>query len=264
MNILAIADVVGKPGRRILSRELSRLQQQEDIAFVLVNGENAAAGRGITKDIKDNFLNWGVDVITMGNHVWDNRDILTFIQDEPRIIRPANYPPGTPGQGYHIYTAGFGTRIAVINMSGRVFMPPIDCPFQKADEVLQEIGDAADIIIVDFHAEASSEKLALAYYLDGRVHAVLGTHTHVQTADERILPGGTAYITDMGMTGPIDSVIGMEKESVLKRFITGMPSRFEVAGGPARLEGIILNCDDEHYRVNSIRRFSIMEEGVQE
>lgn len=259
MNILAVADIVGKPGRRILERELSCLQREEDIGFTIVNGENAAAGRGINREIKDNILNLGVDVITMGNHVWDNKDIMGFVDDEPRLIRPANYPPGCPGQGYHIYTAGFNQRVAVINLSGRVFMPPLDCPFQRVDEILKEIGTSADIILIDFHAEASSEKTAFAAYVDGRVSAVFGTHTHVQTSDERILPGGTAYITDLGMTGPIDSIIGMEKEGVLKRFTTGMPARFEVAGGPARMEGMILSLDDEDFRVRSIRRFSLKE-----
>lgn len=264
VNILAVADVVGKPGRRILAKKLSDLQREEDISFVVVNGENAAAGRGITREIKDKFLNWGVDVITMGNHVWDNKDVFNVVDDEPRLIRPANYPPHCPGQGFHIYTAGFNKRIAVVNLSGRVFMSPLDCPFRKADEILEEIGDAADIILVDFHAEASSEKIAFAHYVDGRVSAVFGTHTHVQTADECILPGGTAYITDLGMTGPINSVIGMDQEAVLKRFVTGLPARFEVAGGPARMEGIILSVDDERDKVRSIRRFSLREENSAE
>ncbi|MDO4539636.1 MAG: TIGR00282 family metallophosphoesterase [Syntrophomonadaceae bacterium] len=260
MNILAVADIVGKPGRRILERELSRLQREENIGFIVANGENAAAGRGINREIKENLLNLGVDVITMGNHVWDNKDIFSIIDDEPRLIRPANYPAGCPGQGYHIYRAGFNKRIAVINMSGRVFMPPLDCPFQKIDEILVEIGDKADIILIDFHAEASSEKTAFANYVDGRVSAVFGTHTHVQTSDERILPGGTAYITDLGMSGPIDSIIGMDKEAVLKRFVTGLPSRFEVAGGPARMEGVIITLDDESDKAISIRRFSLQEQ----
>jgi len=195
LNILVIGDIVGRPGRNVLGSLLPEIQRKYDIAFTIANAENAAGGRGLTRSVMNEILAAGIDVITMGNHVWDNKEILTFIDDEFRLIRPANYPGPCPGQGYHLYKGGFNKNIAVVNLSGRVFLPPLDCPFQIMDEIMDELKDAADIIMVDFHAEATSEKLALAYYLDGRVQAVLGTHTHIQTADERIrAPGGTARI----------------------------------------------------------------------
>jgi metallophosphoesterase (TIGR00282 family) len=193
----------------------------------------------------------------MGNHVWDNKDIFNFIDDEFRLLRPANYPSPCPGQGYHIYKAGFSKNIAVINLSGRVFISNLDCPFRLMDSILSEIEGDADIIIVDFHGEATSEKLAFAYYVDGRVTAVLGTHTHIQTSDERILPRGTAYITDLGMTGPSDSVLGMDKEIVIEKFLSGRPARFEVASGSSQLQGIILRLDELSDKVLEIKRVSI-------
>jgi metallophosphoesterase (TIGR00282 family) len=210
LNILVIGDIVGRPGRRALKQGLAKIQKEEDISFTIANAENAAGGRGLTRAVMDEILGAGIDVLTMGNHVWDNKDIFNFIDDEFRLLRPANYPSPCPGQGYHIYKAGFSKNIAVINLSGRVFISNLDCPFRLMDSILSEIEGDADIIIVDFHGEATSEKLAFAYYVDGRVTAVLGTHTHIQTSDERILPRGTAYITDLGMTGPSDSVLGMD------------------------------------------------------
>ncbi len=256
MNILVIGDIVGRPGRRAVKNLLPVLRQEFEIDFVIANAENASGGRGLTGDVMHELLFTGIDVLTMGNHVWDNKDIFRIIDDEPRLIRPLNYPGPCPGQGYHIYKAGFSTRIAVINASGRVFLPPLDCPFVAVNEVLTEIEGKADIIIVDFHAEATSEKVAFGHYFDGRVQAVLGTHTHIQTSDERILPGGTAYITDLGMTGPYESVLGMKKELVLEKFLTGRPVRLEVASGKAQLEGVLLTVDEDSYQVSKITRIS--------
>ncbi len=256
MNILVVGDIVGKPGRAIIKTLLAKIQRENDISFTIANAENAANGRGLTKDIKDELLSLGIDVLTMGNHVWDNKSIFNFIDDEPRLIRPINYPGECPGQGWHIYQAGFSKRIAVINASGRIYLPALDCPFLTVDEAVKELENQVDYIIVDFHAEATSEKLAFAHYLDGRVSAVLGTHTHVQTADERIFPGGTAYITDLGMTGPVDSILGMEKQPIIDKFLNARPARFEVAGGPAQMQGVILKFDEESNLAVQIDRFS--------
>lgn len=257
MNILFLGDIVGKPGRQIVKESLSRLQHDENISFTIANAENAAGGKGLTKAVKDELLSAGIDVLTMGNHVWDNKDIYNFIDDEPRLIRPANYPGPCPGQGYYIYTAGINEKIAVVNLCGRVFLPPLDCPFQSAAEILKSLKDKTDYIIIDFHAEATSEKAALAYYLDGQVSAVLGTHTHVQTADETILPGGTAYITDLGMTGPKNSILGMESSLIIEKFIHQRPVRFEVAKGPAQLQGVVLQLDETSGKAKAIKRISI-------
>lgn len=256
MNVLLIGDIVGKPGRSAIREMMPKIVNEKKIDFVIANAENAAGGRGLTRDVKDELIHAGIDVLTMGNHVWDNKDILNFIEDEHRLIRPANYPGSCPGQGYHIYSAGFNMRIAVVNLSGRVFLPALDCPFQTMDRVLEDLKNDADYIIVDFHAEATSEKLALAYYLDGKVTAVVGTHTHIQTSDEQILPGGTAYITDLGMTGPVHSVLGMQKDLVIEKFLTGRPVRFEVAKGIPQIQGIILYLDEEKRCVKDIERYS--------
>ena len=261
MNIMVIGDIVGKPGRTIIKSLLPRLQKEHNISFTIANAENAAGGRGITREVKDELLGAGIDVLTMGNHVWDNRSIFTFIEDEPRLIRPANYPGDCPGQGYHMYSAGFNKKIAVINASGRIYLPPMDCPFQTVNYILEELDHSADYIIVDFHAEATSEKQAFGYYFDGRVTAVLGTHTHIQTADERLLPEGTAYISDIGMTGPINSIIGMEKEPIIEKFLNARPTRFEVAAGPAQLQGVILSLDESSNRAISIQRYSYTSDG---
>jgi len=256
LNILVIGDIVGKPGRAIIKAMLSKLQRENEISFTIANAENAAGGRGLTKEVKDELLSAGIDVLTMGNHVWDNKNIFSFIDDEPRLIRPANYPGDCPGQGYHVYNAGFNKKIAVINASGRIFLPPMDCPFQIVNDILESLRDTVDYTIVDFHAEATSEKLAFGYYFDGKVTAVLGTHTHIQTSDERIMPEGTAYITDLGMTGPVHSILGMEKDPIIQKFLNGRPARFEVAAGPAQIQGVILNVDEEHNKVLEIKRFS--------
>jgi metallophosphoesterase (TIGR00282 family) len=257
LNILVIGDIFGKPGRKIIKRMLSRIQSENDIMFTIANAENAAGGKGLSREVMNELLGAGIDALTMGNHTWDNKEIYQFIDDEFRIVRPINYPGECPGQGYHIYQAGFNKKIAVINASGRVFLPAIDCPFQRIDETINEIKDSVDYIIVDFHAEATSEKVAMGRFLDGRVTAVLGTHTHIQTADERILPGGTGYITDLGMTGPYDSILGVDKDIIIRKFLTGRPARFEVASGPSQMEGVILNVDDDNNKVRDIKRFCI-------
>ncbi|MEA4849526.1 MAG: TIGR00282 family metallophosphoesterase [Clostridiaceae bacterium] len=254
MNILFIGDVVGRPGRNYLSKNLSRLIEENDIDLTILNGENSAGGVGITRSTYEELLNMGVDLITLGNHSWAKKEVFEFIEAADRLIRPANYPEGTPGNGFRVIEKA-GRRIAVVNLCGRVFMDCIDCPFRSIDSILQELTDKADIIIVDFHAEATSEKLSMGWYLDGRVQAVLGTHTHVQTSDERILPGGTAYITDTGMTGPRDSILGVEKEAVIKKFITGMPARFEVAGGETVLGAVCIRLDDNN-TVTGINRIT--------
>lgn len=254
MKILMIGDIVGRPGRKATSTLLPQITREHEIDFVVANGENAAGGRGINREIAEEFLRQGIEVITMGNHVWDNRDIFGFIDREPRLLRPANYPEDCPGRGYNIFRGPAGRRIAVINVSGRVFLANLECPFRTVDYILRQIENQADIILVDFHAEATSEKQALGWYLDGRVTAVLGTHTHVQTADETILPGGTAYITDVGMTGPGHSILGVKTKQVIERFLTQRPGPFEIAGGPIQLDAVVLDIDDSTMRPISINR----------
>lgn len=249
-----IGDIVGKPGRNAILDNLSSLTRELSIDFVIANGENAAGGHGITKEIAKQLFTAGVDVFTMGNHVWNKKEIISYIEKENRIIRPANYPPGTPGLGYQIYKAPSGQSIAVINLSGRIFMQELDCPFRKIDEILKEINYQTNIIFVDFHAEATSEKVAMGWYLDGRVTAVCGTHTHVQTADERILPNGTAYITDIGMTGPRDSVIGVTTNIVIEKFITQMPRRFEVADTDYQLNAVVIDVEPNNGTALKIER----------
>lgn len=259
LNILVIGDIVGKPGRRIVKENLSRIINDNKIDFTIANGENASGGRGINREALYELNNAGIDVLTMGNHVWDNKEIFKLIDEEVCLIRPANYPADCPGRGYYIYTAGFSKKIAVINLSGRVFMNSLNCPFQSFEEILKEIKGKADILIVDFHAEATSEKLAFAYNFDGKATAILGTHTHIQTSDEKILPKGTGYITDLGMTGPIDSILGMKKEQVIEKFITQRPVRLEVADGVGQLQGVILKIDEESNQLESISRISLMD-----
>jgi len=249
-----IGDVVGRPGRKAVKVNLSDLKREFELDLVIANGENAAGGNGITREAAHELFSAGVDVLTMGNHVWNKKEALDYITQETRIVRPANYPPGAPGAGVNIYKTRRKIKVAVINLAGRAFLQTLDCPFRKADELLEILKGQARVIVVDFHAEATSEKIAMGWYLAGRVSAVCGTHTHVQTADERILPGGTAYITDLGMTGPCDSVIGAKKEIVIDRFITQLPLRFEVASGPFQFNGVIINIDEENGEAVSIRR----------
>ena len=240
MRILFIGDIVGRAGRTILERQLGGLLDEYRIDFTIANGENAAGGHGLNRRIFEEMCNVGVDVVTMGNHVWDKKEIIEII-DSKNLLRPANYPPATPGKGWGLYRIDDQTSIAVINISGRVFMPPLDCPFRAADEMLKEIRQFTPLILVDFHAEASSEKIAMGWYLDGQVSAVVGTHTHVQTNDARVLKRGTAYITDVGMTGPRDSVLGVDKDLVIKKFLSQMPVRFELAEGDIQLNGVIID-----------------------
>lgn len=226
--------------------------------FIIVNGENAAGGRGITAKIANEFFSWGIDAITMGNHTWDNKEIFNFIDDETRIVRPANFPQGTPGRGFIIIEKD-GKKLAVINLMGRTFMNPLECPFVKAEEIIQHIQGKCNSILIDFHAEATSEKQALGWYLDGKVSVVLGTHTHVQTNDERILPGGTAYLTDVGMVGTEDSILGMEKEAVLRKFITQMPVRFQVANGKWMFHGLFIDIDEQTGKTKRIEKIRLLE-----
>lgn len=256
MNILFVGDIVGKPGRKAVKELLPSIMKEFAISFTVANAENAAGGRGLNRDVLEELLSLEIDVLTMGNHVWDNKDIFNFVDDEVRLIRPINFPPHCPGQGYHIFTTGINQKVAVINAMGRVFMSPLDCPFRAVEQVLDEIKDQADVILVDLHAEATSEKLAFAHYFAGRVSAVLGTHTHVQTSDERILGGKTAYITDLGMTGPQDSILGMEKEMVIQKIIYQRPVRLEVAKGPLQFEGVVITLDDNNGIATGIYRIS--------
>jgi 2',3'-cyclic-nucleotide 2'-phosphodiesterase len=256
MNVLLIGDVVGRPGRELVQRGLRALVDRHQIDLVIANAENAAAGFGLTKDIGDTLLGAGVDVMTSGNHIWDKKEVLDYIGLEPRLLRPANYPAGVPGRGTYVAQTGDGRAIGVINLMGRVFMPALDDPFSIALREIEAIRHRTRVIIVDFHAEATSEKMAMGWHLDGKATAVIGTHTHVQTADERLLPHGTAYLTDVGMTGPHDSIIGMEVEPSLARFLTGMPSKFEPASGNPRLNGVIVQADDRTGRATGITRIS--------
>lgn len=260
MRFLMIGDVVGRPGRKAVRENLPRMIDDYAVDFVLANGENASGGKGLTPAVADELFGYGIDVLTMGNHVWNKKEILGIIDTEPRLIRPANYPPGTPGVGFAVYTDGRGVRVGVANISGRVFMPALDCPFRVINDILPRLLRETKIVVVDFHAEATSEKVAMGWYLDGRASAVLGTHTHVQTADERILPGGTAFITDVGMTGPRESVIGVKKQPVIERFILQMPRRFEVASGPYQLNAVLVETDDESGRAMMIQRLFMLEQ----
>lgn len=255
MNLLIIGDIVGRPGRQAIRNFLPEIVRQYKIEFIIANAENASGGRGLTREVMNELLGAGIDVLTMGNHVWDNKEIFSFIDDEPRLIRPANYPHPCPGQGYHVYQAGFNQKIAVINVSGRVFMPALDCPFRTTEQIIADLPEV-DYIIIDIHAEATSEKQAFGYYFDGQVSAVVGTHTHIQTADERILSEGTAYITDLGMTGPIESVLGMDRNVVINKFLLQRPIRFEVAKGPSQLQGVVIELDEQTRRAAQIKRIS--------
>ncbi len=244
MKILFIGDIVGKPGRLAVRELLPGIIEQRGIDFVIANCENAAAGFGVTAEIIQELYAANIDVLTSGNHIWDKKEVMGFIDNYETLLRPANYPEGTPGRGSVLTCTEGGIPVGIINLQGRIFMNPIECPFRAADREIEKLKKAR-IIIVDIHAEASSEKIALSWYLDSRVSAVLGTHTHVQTADERILPGGTACITDAGMTGPLDSVIGMQKEAVVQRFLLQIPNKFDVAKNDVRLQGVILEISPE-------------------
>jgi metallophosphoesterase (TIGR00282 family) len=249
MRILAIGDIIGNPGRQTVQRLLPQIRQDYSIEMVIANGENVAGGFGLTSNTAKDLFNAGVDVLTSGNHIWAQREILPYMESEMPIIRPLNYPPGVQGHGYTFYN-----RVMVVNIIGRTFIGNFDCPFRAMDKLLSEVKEKPKIIIVDFHAEATSEKVAMGFYLDGRVSAVVGTHTHVGTIDASILPNGTAYVTDIGMTGPMHSVIGDEIEDVLKRFLTGIPNRLSVAKGRSSLNAMLMNIDESTGCATSIER----------
>ena len=259
MNILFVGDIVGKPGRELVRKGLRAIVEVHEVDLVIANAENSANGFGITKEIGVTLLEWGVDVMTSGNHIWDKKEAIDYIATEPRLLRPANYPAGVPGRGSYVAQTGDGRAVGVINVMGRVFMLNIDDPFAVVQREIDAIRHKTRVIIVDFHAEATSEKIAMGWHLDGKVTAVFGTHTHVQTADERILPNGTAYLTDAGMTGPHDGIIGMEREPSLGRFLNAMPSRFEPATGNPRLNGVVVSADHHTGRASAVRRISYSE-----
>lgn len=259
LRLLLIGDIVGRPGRRAVRECLPSLRQKYQLDFVIANGENAAGGNGLTPAVAEELFSCGIDVLTGGNHIWDKKEVFPLLDAEPRIIRPANYPPGAPGVGYGIFSVR-EHKVAVINLCGRVFMPDLDCPFRLAESLVTELRAHTPLIVVDFHAEATSEKIAFGWFLDGRVTAVIGTHTHVQTADERILPGGTAYLTDVGMTGPRDGVIGVKKEIVIEKFLSQLPRRFEVASGPYQFNGCVITVDPSSGKAVAIERVQIYED----
>ncbi|WP_409292390.1 TIGR00282 family metallophosphoesterase [Peribacillus sp. SCS-37] len=260
MRILFVGDVVGSPGRNMVDEYVPRLKEKYKPQATIINGENAAGGRGITEKIYRQFLESGAQAVTLGNHAWDNRDIMEFVDDAKYLVRPGNFPPGTPGEGLKFVRIN-QLEIAVISLQGRTFMPALDCPFQTADDLVELARERTPIIFVDFHAEASSEKQAMGWYLDGRVSAVVGTHTHVQTSDERILPGGTGYLTDAGMTGPYDGILGMEREAVIRRFLTSLPVRFEVpTEGRTILSGVVIDIDNTTGRTKKMQRILINED----
>ncbi len=253
MRILCVGDVIGRPGRKVLQQHLADVIVGEQIDLTIVNCENSAAGFGVTPDIAEQLLDLGADVLTSGNHIWDKKQIYPYFAEQPRLLRPANYPEG-PGGGLYVGCTAQAVKYAVMNLQGRTYLPSIDCPFRTADQLLGQLDDDVKVRFIDFHAEVTSEKVAFGWYVDGRVSAVVGTHTHVPTADERVLPGGTAYVTDSGMTGPRDSVIGMEREVSIQRFLTGMPGRFEPASGPVRMHALVVDVDPNTGRAQAIRR----------
>lgn len=263
MRILFIGDIFGRPGRTMVKQHLQEVVNQHQIDLIIANGENAAGGFGITPQIAEELFEQGISVITTGNHVWDKREIIEYMQQATnghqarRLIRPANYPEGTPGHGFYQGKTRDGVPYAVMNLQGRVFLPSNDDPFRVADRLLEQI--TAKVVLVDVHAEATSEKVAMGWYLDGRVTAVLGTHTHIPTADTRVLPGGTAFQTDVGMTGPYDSIIGVQKELVIQRFLTNLPARWEAATGDPRFCGVVIDCDEMTGKARSVQRIMISE-----
>jgi len=257
VKLLFIGDVIGKPGREALSRELHRIVDRHMVDLVIANGENAAGGFGLTEETAQDLFKCGVQMITSGNHIWDKKDALDYIKREERIVRPANYPEGTPGKGTTIVKTPGGTKVGILNLEGRVFMNNLDCPFRCADREVAKLKEETQIIFVDFHAEATSEKAALGWYLDGRVSAVIGTHTHVQTADERILTAGTAYMTDAGMTGAFDSVIGVKKEEAILKFVSQRPSKFEVAKKDIRINAVVIEVDEKTGLAHNIERINV-------
>jgi len=254
MRALMIGDIVGRPGRKALEKLLPALREEFAPDVIIANGENAAGGMGITPDSAQQLLEAGVNVVTLGNHTYRHKEVYEFLDQCPTVVRPANYPAGAPGHGSTVVTTASAVNVAVLNLMGRTFMEALDCPFHAANRELPALAEAADVILVDMHAEATSEKIAMGYHLDGRVSAVLGTHTHVPTADERVLPGGTAYVTDCGMTGPRDSILGIRPELIVRRFLTGLPTKFQVAGGPTLLSAVLVEIEETTGRARSIQR----------
>ena len=255
MRLLFFGDVVGRPGRKALAALLPRLAARDEIDFVVANCENASGGKGVDPRSADELHEAGVDVLSSGNHIWQNRDIIPYMRERGQLLRPLNFPPGIPGVGWTVQKARHSdTRVAVLNLIGRVFMAPVDCPFRAAEQALADIRREARVVLVDMHAEATSEKVAMGRFLDGKVSAVIGSHTHIQTADEAVLPGGTAYLTDAGMCGPEDSVLGVRTDRVLERFLTQMPVRFEVASGTVLVQGAVIEVDETSGRALSVRR----------
>jgi len=263
MKILFIGDIFGKPGREIVRRGLPALTEQHAIDVVIANVENSAAGFGVTGDIADALLGYGIDVMTSGNHIWDKKEVLDYIPRQPKLLRPANFPAGVPGRGSYLAKTRTGEPVGVVNVMGRVFMAPLDDPFAVAAREIDALRAKTKVIIVDVHGEATSEKVAMAWHLDGRATAVLGTHTHVQTADERVLPKGTASITDVGMTGPHDSIIGVTVEAALSRFLSGMPAKFEAATGPGRLNAVIITADPASGKATGIERLNLSHDEIE-
>ncbi|WP_379967428.1 TIGR00282 family metallophosphoesterase [Ectobacillus sp. sgz5001026] len=256
MRILFVGDVVGSQGRKMIEEYVPKLKKKYTPTLTIINGENAASGKGITEKIYRGFLESGAQAVTLGNHTWDNRDIFEFIDSAKYLVRPGNFPEGNPGKGM-IFVNCNGVEVAIINLQGRTFLPAIDCPFKKVDEYIAEAKKRTNVIFIDFHAEATSEKQAIGWYVDGRATAVVGTHTHVQTADNRILPEGTAYISDVGMTGPYDGILGMDREVVLKKFLTGLPVRFEVASGRTQLSAVLIDVNPHTGKAEKIERILI-------
>jgi metallophosphoesterase (TIGR00282 family) len=263
IGVLFIGDIIGRPGRNAVKKFLPSLKQKYRPAWIVANGENAAGGAGITEEIGSGLFEL-VDVLTSGNHVWDKKEAIPYMEKEPRLLRPANYPPRNPGRGAYVARDAEGRKLGVLNLQGRVFMEAIDCPFRTADEELKKLKEATPVVLVDFHAEATSEKQALGWYLDGRVSAVIGTHTHVPTADERILPGGTAYITDVGMAGGLNSVIGIRKDQALEKFLTARPQRFEPEKDGLFLSAVFVEIEEKTGKALSIKREIFTEENIEE
>jgi len=256
-KVLVAGDVVGRPGREMIRDHLRAYIEEQSIDFAVINGENAAGGLGISSSIANQLFEWGADAITTGDHVWKRKNIIPLAQSDVRFLRPANFPPESPGRGWTCIKSLSGVPVGIVNLIGRTFMHPAECPFKAADKALAELEPPAKVILVDMHAEATSEKVAMGWYLNGRVSGVFGTHTHVQTADERILPGGTAYLTDVGMTGGHESVLGRKIEPVLKKFITNLPAPFDIASGDPRISGAVITIDAATGKAQSIERVTI-------
>ena len=254
MKVLFVGDIFGRPGRQVSAEFIPKIIQEHNIHFCIANGENTAGGFGLTQNCVDKLFSYGIDVITSGNHIWDRHETRRLLEENPRVLRPANYPPGVPGRGDIVAQTGGGMKVGVANLQGRIFMPAIDCPFRAADRLLEYLRQETNIIFIDFHAEATSEKMALGWYLNGRVSAVLGTHTHVMTADEKILPGGTAFITDVGMTGPHESIIGVRIEQSLARLITQLPTRFSPSSEGLMFSAVIVEVNESNGKAVSIER----------